>query len=414
MNYQTELNFFEKLMQNYHISYHYIKENMDSVPEIDFGVRRLFFPDMDYNETTRELLQLYAPSTIYKVQDYFSCSYILFQMPNTEEITYMIIGPYMQNAFTTEMLLEKFPDSPATILPQLEKFYTDLPIIPEESRIMTIVYTLGEYMWGSMDNFSVQNVKNFVFDKFEPVAQRPEDQNAEEPYLSMKILEDRYAEEDKLIQAVSQGQTHKAEMHINALTSRQAEQRTTDTLRNSKNYSVILNTLLRKAAEAGAVHPLHIDNLSSRYARKIEFCTSISALESLRREMVHKYCLLVKNHSMKGYSLLVRKVLTQIDSDLTADLSLRTQAEYLNINPSYLSTLFRKETGYTLTEYVNKKRIEHAIFLLNTTNLQIQMIAQSCGIPDVNYFTKTFKKHIGMTPKDYRDNILSYKRDMAR
>lgn len=414
MNYQTELNFFEKLMQNYHISYHYIKENMDSVPEIDFGVRRLFFPDMDYNETTRELLQLYAPSTIYKVQDYFSCSYILFQMPNTEEITYMIIGPYMQNAFTPEMLLEKFPDSPATILPQLEKFYTDLPIIPEESRIMTIVYTLGEYMWGSMDNFSVQNVKNFVFDRFEPVAQRPEDQNAEEPYLSMKILEDRYAEEDKLIQAVSQGQTHKAEMHINALTSRQAEQRTTDTLRNSKNYSVILNTLLRKAAEAGAVHPLHIDNLSSRYARKIELCTSISALESLRREMVHKYCLLVKNHSMKGYSLLVRKVLTQIDSDLTADLSLRTQAEYLNINPSYLSTLFRKETGYTLTEYVNKKRIEHAIFLLNTTNLQIQMIAQSCGIPDVNYFTKTFKKHIGMAPKDYRDNILSYKRDMAR
>lgn len=414
MNYQTELNFFEKLMQNYHISYHYLKDNMDSVPEIDFGVRRLFFPDIDYGEITREFLRIYAPATIYKVQDYFACSYILFQMPDTDEITYMIIGPYMSSAFTAEMLLKKFPNSPAAILPQLEKYYADLPIIPEESRIMTILYTLGEYMWGGMDNFSVQNVQNFVFDRFEPVAQRPKDLESEEPYLSMKMLEDRYAEEDKLIHAVSQGQTHKAEMHINALTARQTEQRTADSLRDSKNYSVILNTLLRKAAEAGAVHPLHIDNLSSRYARKIELCTSAGALESLRREMVHKYCLLVKNHSMKGYSLLVRKVLAQIDSDLTADLSLRTQAEYLNINPSYLSTLFRKETGYTLTEYVNKKRIEQAIFLLNTTNQQIQMIAQSCGIPDVNYFTKIFKKHVGMTPKDYRDNIVSYKRDAAR
>lgn len=112
---------------------------------------------------------------------------------------------------------------------------------------------------------------------------------------------------------------------------------------------------------------------------------------------------------MKGYSLLVRKVLTMIDADLTADLSLRAQAELLNVNSSYLSTLFKKETGATLTEYVNKKRVEHAIFLLNTTNLQIQSIAQHCGIPDVNYFTKTFKKYIGKTPKEYRDLITPYK-----
>ena len=171
---------------------------------------------------------------------------------------------------------------------------------------------------------------------------------------------------------------------------------------------------MRKAAEAGAVHPLHIDSLSSRYAKKIELATSTNALISLQREMIHKYCLLVKNHSMKGYSLLIRKVLTQIDSDLTANLSLRTQAEHLNINSSYLSTLFKKETGTTLTEYVNRKRIEHAIFLLNTTNLKIQAIAQACGIPDVNYFTKIFKKQIGITPKDYRDNIMSYKRDVRK
>lgn len=108
---------------------------------------------------------------------------------------------------------------------------------------------------------------------------------------------------------------------------------------------------------------------------------------------------------MKGFSLLVQKVVTRIDSDLTADLSLKTQAQLLNVNASYLSTLFKKETGMTLTDYVNKKRMENAVFLLNSTNMQIQNIAQYCGIPDVNYFTKIFKKYIWKTPKEYRGEI---------
>ena len=118
--------------------------------------------------------------------------------------------------------------------------------------------------------------------------------------------------------------------------------------------------------------------------------------------MVHKYCLLVKNHSMKGFSLLVQKVLTRIDSDLTADLTLKTQARFLNVNASYLSTCLRKKRVMTLTDYVNKKRVEHAVFLLNSTSIQIQNIAQYCGIADVNYFTRIFKKYMKKTPKEYR------------
>lgn len=48
-----------------------------------------------------------------------------------------------------------------------------------------------------------------------------------------------------------------------------------------------------------------------------------------------------------------------MDMDLTADQSLNAHAKILNISPSYLSTLFRKETGITLTEYVNRKRVEY-------------------------------------------------------
>lgn len=67
--------------------------------------------------------------------------------------------------------------------------------------------------------------------------------------------------------------------------------------------------------------------------------------------------------------------------------------------------MFKKETGMTLTNYVNKKRIEHAVYLLSSTDMQIQNIAQYCGIPDVNYFTKIFKKVMNKTPSEFKEEM---------
>lgn len=160
--------------------------------------------------------------------------------------------------------------------------------------------------------------------------------------------------------------------------------------------------LLRISVENGGVHPLYIDRLSSNMAQKLEATASIADCQRLFATMVHKYCLLVKKHSMSQYSLLVQHVILRIEADLTADLSLKAHADFLKVNPSYLSSLFKRETGTTLTEYVNCQRVNHAIFLLNATEMQVQTIAQYCGIPDVNYFTKIFKKMVGKTPKEYR------------
>ena len=90
---------------------------------------------------------------------------------------------------------------------------------------------------------------------------------------------------------------------------------------------------------------------------------------------------------------------------MTADLTLKKIANTFNMNASYLSNLFRKETGQTLTDYVTQKRVSHAVYLLNHTNMQIQMVAQACGIHDVNYFVKVFKKYVNMTPSQYRSYI---------
>ena len=82
-----------------------------------------------------------------------------------------------------------------------------------------------------------------------------------------------------------------------------------------------------------------------------------------------------------------------------------TLAESQNVSSGYLSTVFKKETGKTVTGYIRDKRIKHAMHLLSTTHLQIQTIALHCGIMDVQYFSKLFKKQTGKTPKEYRESI---------
>ena len=414
MNYQSQLDFFIKILKSFNLPCHLISYPFDDVPDMDLGIRRLIDPDREYQSYLDLSLSSYPGNKLYYALDEYGCNYIFLQLPDTNPVSYLFIGPYLTTPFETTELYQyadKFSVPPG-LIKQVEHYYRFLPLITDTSSLRNIIISFAEHIWGSVDNFTIEFLENSRFAKTNVPRGLDLYEENDFPTFSVKRIEERYEQESQFILAVSQGKFIKAEKFLVPYAFTNLEQRTAESLRNEKNYTIILNTLLRKAAELGSVHPYHIDAISSRFARRIETVTSIKEVELLQREMVHKYCLLVKNHSMKGYSLLVRKILTLVDTDITADLTLNTLANELNVNSSYLSTLFKKETGSTLTEYVNRKRIEHAILLLNSTNMQIQMIAQHCGIADVNYFTKLFKKQIGKTPKEYRESLypLSHKK----
>jgi YesN/AraC family two-component response regulator len=220
--------------------------------------------------------------------------------------------------------------------------------------------------------------------------------------VNLKAMERRYAFENQLLRSVSLGQLHMEDQLMQAFSAEAFEKRTADPLRNAKNYCIIMNTLLRKAAEQGGVHPVHLDRASSEFARKIEHMTSTGENTALMMDMFRTYCRLVRRHSLQKYSPVIRKAILTIDADLSADLSPHVLAESLGISLGYLSTLFRRETGKPLTSYVRQRRMEYAAYLLATTDLQIQTVALHCGIMDVQYFSKLFKRHHDMTPSDYR------------
>lgn len=408
MFYDSELFFFQTILKNYRLTYYLLPVQSDSLPKLDLGLRELLGMQQDYQKLLDFFKFKIASNRIYKFTDSFFCNYIFLLLPDSQPATVMLIGPFLTQMPTKQMLLQIFERTSISpqLFPTFEKYFYNIPLLQDDTMLLSLLHSFGEVIWGKSNSFSIQSHQWDIEESSFPT-QSQDIREQENTQFDMQSLELRYASENNLLQAVSQGLVHKAEMLMGTFLPTILEQRVADPLRNAKNYAIILNTLLRKAAEAGSVHPLHIDRISSDFARKIELLDSPERSIQLQKEMIRKYCLLVKNHSMKSYSLLVQKIITKIDSDLTDDLGLNAMSEMLNVNPSYLSNLFKKETGTTLTDYVNRKRVEHAVFLLNSTSLQIQTIAQYCGIPDVNYFTKIFKKYIHKTPKEYRKYITN-------
>lgn len=99
-----------------------------------------------------------------------------------------------------------------------------------------------------------------------------------------------------------------------------------------------------------------------------------------------------------------RIILSKLDKDYSnPNLSVESLAEHVHLNPAYLSTVFKKDTGQSLKHLITRVRIQRACFLLRTTNLSISSISVQTGYRASNYFAHTFRQEMGMTPGEYRD-----------
>jgi len=108
-----------------------------------------------------------------------------------------------------------------------------------------------------------------------------------------------------------------------------------------------------------------------------------------------------------GYAASNRTVVARIklmveQSYMDETFSLTTIAERLDMNPSYISRLFKKELSENFSNYILNRRMKQAKFLLSTTDLKIQDVASQCGFSEVHYFGQVFKKETGYSPKEYR------------
>lgn len=101
-------------------------------------------------------------------------------------------------------------------------------------------------------------------------------------------------------------------------------------------------------------------------------------------------------------SLNVRKAIKYIHDRYEEDLTIDLISNELNINKCYFCNIFKKETGLTFSNFINKFRVEKSKELLVNSSFSILDVAMSVGFNNQNYFAMAFKKELGMTPLQYR------------
>ncbi len=121
------------------------------------------------------------------------------------------------------------------------------------------------------------------------------------------------------------------------------------------------------------------------------------------------YCekLLIRVHDLlepvaRGADRSLTTLLNEIDKNPSSFLTLSKAAEYLTWSESHFARKFKERTGVSFISYVTNKRLERAKFVLIHTDKPVLRIAAELEFTPLNYFSRTFKKHVGMTPSEFR------------
>lgn len=357
----------------------------EGLEEFDYGLRRWLDPQFDWQEFGQLLLDSTPENTLLLVEGTFELHFALFRIPD-EKNTVFLIGPWTVGPRTpsARKWVRHYLGEAGEAA--VQEYYNGVKIL-EASDFYGALRVVVDTMFGC--TVPVQELKEFLPFQFHPDTRyfhEPEFQKE----IPVTMLEQRYESENRILDAVARGDEEAAIEAMHQHSRFTYGGRFEGTLYQQKNKMIVLNTLLRKAIEPSKVHPYYIDAISSKYSRIIEEANEVP--NEMMWQMTRDYCAYVRRYSLKEYSPAVQKVMNYVNLNVAEPLTLKSLAAMCFISPSYLSALFKQETGSTLIDYINTQRVNRAAQLLVQNNHTIAAVAEEVGILDVNYFTKIFKR----------------------
>lgn len=181
-------------------------------------------------------------------------------------------------------------------------------------------------------------------------------------------------------------------------------------LRHTKNLAIVLITLASRSAIRGGLSHEIAYSFSDSYIQKIEECTdSVSAMHLARdaefhyAAMVHELKEQQKGKPVREKNPHIRRCKNYIYSHLHDKLTVQSLAAALDINANYLSELFRKYEGVSLSRYILREKIERAKNLLTYSDYSYIEIATYLGFSSQSHLGSQFKKITGSTLRQYRN-----------
>lgn len=217
------------------------------------------------------------------------------------------------------------------------------------------------------------------------------------------IYRHSYQEERRILDAVKAGDVEEAvrlskemDSNIGRLGGSEIE--------HWRNLSIVAATLCARAAIEAGVMPATAYRISGFYINKSTACKDITQILIYRNHAIEEMAKRVREQKEKRHtSSYTEQCKDYIYGHYREKMYLDDIADKLGISSSYLSRLFKKETGVSLQDFINDVRVEKAVNLLVYSEESLAKIAEYVNFPSQSYFGKIFKQKLQMTPKQYRE-----------
>ena len=179
-------------------------------------------------------------------------------------------------------------------------------------------------------------------------------------------------------------------------------------LREAGNYSAVYSAFIDFISVGKLIHEKYqLEEEASLSERKFKHDAffDLSFISDVEMYIYELYLslLFTQQNGKAGYSHIVKMCNNFIEREYDRNIGLADAAEYAGVSNSYLSLIFKQETGVNFNAALVQYRIEKAKKLLASTSLKIYQVAEKVGFLTPDYFSKVFREISGCTCKEYRN-----------
>jgi two-component system response regulator YesN len=329
----------------------------------------------------------------YLKSDYAECFIVLHLKDNYQLVAGPVLNEKIHEGIINNIIrLNKLP---IKVKGKLVNYFENLPVINT-----TRCYYCGkllEYLFGSAaaDNLAGDASREHVFisdDYFTEMIKNREKLFHHPPFFL----------EQELLSKIKSGNLNDTLAVLKEINSLKRTRLSKDVLRSVKNSLICSVTLFTRAAIEGGVTPEAAFTLSDSIILTIEEINSMPELMEYEYTAAKQYVQIVQDLSRVKYSNIIQQAISYIYKNLTNKLTLQKISDAIYVHPNYLSSLFKREVGMSIPDYIMKTRVDESKYYIRYTNTKISDIAAFYQFCNQSYYTQVFRKFAGCTPNEYR------------
>lgn len=216
-----------------------------------------------------------------------------------------------------------------------------------------------------------------------------------------------YEEEMRIYRHVRDGNLRAVEEARNTFRARKQGHLSDDPLTNMKYLFVASMTLIVRFVITGGMNSETAYTASDYYIQQMDRCRTIEEVSHLHEEAVEFFTdYMIQLKKEKIYSKTVMQCMDYINHHLNSPIRVADIAGQVRKNPDYLSTLFKKETGKPITDYIMESKLKAAQSMLLDADCSCAMVSAAFAFSSQSYFTKMFRQYTGETPGKFRERYV--------